>query len=57
MAISRMDGCARAVPDGPGPGRDWVTDCAAQLALYAGQCRLQAPDRSAGTCGAGAGTC
>lgn len=36
MAISRMDGCAlRGSPDGPGPGRDWVTDCAAQLALYA----------------------
>jgi hypothetical protein len=35
-AIARTDGCAlRGAPDGNGPGRDWVTDCAAQLQLYA----------------------
>lgn len=35
-AISRTDGCVlRGAPDGNGPGRDWVTNCAAQLELYA----------------------
>ena len=31
QAVERADGCAlRGGPDGNGPGRDWVTDCAAQ---------------------------
>jgi hypothetical protein len=35
QAIERTDGCAlRGGPDGNGSGRDWVTDCAAQAALY-----------------------
>lgn len=35
QAIERTDGCAlRGSPDGNGPGRDWVTDCAAQATLY-----------------------
>jgi hypothetical protein len=35
-AIARTDGCERnGVPDGPGPGRDWVTDCSAQAQLLA----------------------
>jgi N-acetylneuraminic acid mutarotase len=34
-AIERTDGCVlRGAPDGSGPGRDWVTDCEAQRALY-----------------------
>ncbi len=34
-AISRTDGCVlRGAPDGSGPGRDWITDCAAQEELY-----------------------
>ena len=33
--ISRTDGCIlNGVPDGNGPGRDWVTDCAEQIVLY-----------------------
>ena len=35
-AIARTDGCVlRGAPDGAGPGRDWVTDCQAQGAIYA----------------------
>ena len=35
-ALERTDGCAlEGTPDGNGPGRDWVTDCAAQAKLYA----------------------
>jgi PKD repeat protein len=35
QAIERTDGCAlRGGPDGGGPGRDWVTDCAAQTTLH-----------------------
>jgi hypothetical protein len=35
-AIGRTDGCAlNGTPDGNGPGRDWVTDCAEQALLYA----------------------
>jgi hypothetical protein len=35
QAVERTDGCAlRGGPDGNGSGRDWVTDCAAQAALY-----------------------
>ena len=35
LTISRTDGCAlRGTPDLSGLGRDWVTDCAAQLQLY-----------------------
>jgi hypothetical protein len=34
-AIARVDGCAvSGFPDGPGPGRDWVTSCDAQVPLY-----------------------
>jgi hypothetical protein len=34
-AIERTDGCAlRGTPDGTGPGRDWITDCAAQGQVY-----------------------
>lgn len=34
-AIARTDGCVvRSVPDGNGPGRDWITDCAAQVEVY-----------------------
>ena len=35
QAIARTDGCAlRGAPDGNGPGRDWITDCAAQEPVY-----------------------
>jgi hypothetical protein len=35
QAAERTDGCVlRGGPDGNGSGRDWVTDCAAQAALY-----------------------
>ena len=35
QAIARTDGCVlRGAPDGNGPGRDWITDCAAQAAAY-----------------------
>ncbi len=35
QAIVRTDGCVlRGEPDGPGPGRDWITDCAAQESVY-----------------------
>ena len=35
QAVERTDGCVlRGVPDGNGSGRDWITDCAAQAALY-----------------------
>ena len=35
QAIERTDGCVlRGSADGKGPGRDWVTDCAAQAELY-----------------------
>ena len=34
-AIARTDGCAlNGSPDGNGSGRDWITDCDAQLAIY-----------------------
>jgi PKD repeat protein len=34
-ALDRTDGCVlRGEPDGAGPGRDWITDCAAQEAVY-----------------------
>ncbi len=34
-AISRTDGCPlRGSPDGNGPGRDWITDCAVQQEIY-----------------------
>ena len=34
-AIERTDGCAlRGAPDGNGSGRDWITDCEAQVQLY-----------------------
>jgi hypothetical protein len=34
-AIERTDGCAlRGSPDGNGKGRDWITDCDAQLVIY-----------------------
>jgi hypothetical protein len=36
LALSRTDGCAlRGVPDGNGPGRDWIISCAAQQEIYA----------------------
>jgi hypothetical protein len=36
QAITRTDGCAlRGIPDGNGKERDWITDCAAQLPVYA----------------------
>jgi hypothetical protein len=35
QAISRLDGCAlRGIPDGNGPGRDWITTCDAQNQMY-----------------------
>jgi hypothetical protein len=35
QAISRTDGCAlQGAPDGNGPGRDWITSCAAQDQIY-----------------------
>jgi hypothetical protein len=35
QAISRTDGCAlRGTPDGNGPGRDWITTCGGQNAVY-----------------------
>jgi hypothetical protein len=37
-AIQRTNGCAinsPPAPDGPGPGMDWVTDCAVQTSLLA----------------------
>lgn len=35
QAIARTDGCPlRGQPDAGGPGRDWITDCAAQQELY-----------------------
>jgi K319L-like, PKD domain len=34
-ALSRTDGCAlQGAPDGNGPGRDWITTCAAQQPVY-----------------------
>jgi len=34
-ALIRTDGCAlRGSPDGNGPSRDWITDCAAQIEAY-----------------------
>ncbi len=34
-SIIRTDGCPlRGAPDGNGPGRDWITDCAAQNEIY-----------------------
>jgi hypothetical protein len=34
-AIERTDGCGlRSAPDGNGAGRDWITDCGAQAAVY-----------------------
>jgi K319-like protein len=34
-AMSRIDGCAlRGASDGNGPGRDWITTCAAQEQIY-----------------------
>lgn len=34
-AIERTDGCVlRGAPDGSGPGRDWITSCAAQMEIY-----------------------
>ena len=34
-AIARTDGCPlRGAPDGNGAGRDWITDCDAQLVVY-----------------------
>ena len=34
-AQDRSDGCVlRGVPDGNGPGRDWITDCVAQEAVH-----------------------
>lgn len=35
-AIDRTDGCITGgAPDGNGPGRDWIIDCAAQAEVYA----------------------
>ena len=35
QALERTDGCVlRGSPDGNGPGRDWITDCGAQTAVY-----------------------
>jgi uncharacterized protein YjbI with pentapeptide repeats len=35
QAIERTDGCVlRGIPDKNGPGRDWITDCAAQREAY-----------------------
>ena len=34
-ALSRTDGCVlRSAPDSNGPGRDWITDCTEQIAIY-----------------------
>ena len=34
-AILRTDGCElRGAPDDNGPGRDWITECAAQSSVY-----------------------
>lgn len=34
-AMERTDGCVlRGAPDGNGPGRDWITSCAAQIPVY-----------------------
>ena len=34
-ALLRTDGCVlRGAPDGNGPGRDWITDCTEQIAVY-----------------------
>jgi len=34
-AIARTDGCVLGVgPEGNGPGRDWITECAAQIEAY-----------------------
>jgi hypothetical protein len=34
-AMERTDGCAlRGAPDGNGPGRDWITNCTAQVSIY-----------------------
>ena len=34
-ALSRTDGCAlQGAPEGNGPGRDWITTCAAQQPVY-----------------------
>jgi hypothetical protein len=34
-ALERTDGCVlRGEPDGPGPGMDWITDCAEQQIVY-----------------------
>lgn len=34
-AIGRTDGCIlRGMPDGNGPGRDWITDCTDQQLVY-----------------------
>ena len=34
-ALMRTDGCVlRGEPDGNGPGRDWITDCAEQAVVY-----------------------
>jgi hypothetical protein len=35
QTIERTDGCVlRGLPDDNGPGRDWITDCAAQAQVY-----------------------
>ncbi|MGD2173732.1 MAG: PKD domain-containing protein [Gammaproteobacteria bacterium] len=34
-ALARTDGCVlRGSPDSNGPGRDWVSDCSAQIEIY-----------------------
>ncbi len=34
-ALVRTDGCVNnGLPDGPGSGRDWVTDCNALIVIY-----------------------
>ena len=34
-ALTRTDGCVlRGDPDGNGSGRDWITDCNAQIEVY-----------------------
>jgi hypothetical protein len=34
-SLSRTDGCVlRGSPDGNGSGRDWITDCTAQMMIY-----------------------
>ncbi|MGW8370022.1 MAG: PKD domain-containing protein, partial [Gammaproteobacteria bacterium] len=36
MALARTDGCPiRGTPDATGSGRDWITDCAVQIEVYA----------------------